>query len=691
MKFNYFPFQILLIILAFLSPKLYSQSNHGFTYQAVARENDALLENSELELMIQLLEGGEEGILLWEESHNEISNAYGMFSLIVGDGISTGQGESSTFNEVDWSSGNIFLKVLVRKSGETSWTSYAAEKIQAVPYALHSLNSGSSDGWSVLDGNLVYSSGRVGIGTDTPGSRFTVQGVDEAGNEPLFMVTRKDGYPVFAVYEDGVYAYTDTIDSGKGRKGGFAVGGYNAGKKGTVQDYMRITADSIRFYITESEAKGVKGGFAVGGYNASKAGTSEILTVTSDSTRINVTNSRAGFSVGDLSAGGDVSFMQLTPENYFIGHESGRSITSGQFNSYLGYQAGRSTSSANGNTFLGYQSGMNNTEGGDNLFLGPRSGFQNTTGTANVFLGKFAGYSNVSGETNVFVGTNAGYSNMDGEANVYIGSNAGAASNSFFNVFIGNESGRVAESASNVFIGGTTGPNVTVGGFNTLVGASAGLSMTTAAYSTIIGAEAGRYGNGESNVFVGTWAGDNSDGDGNVYVGQSAGNYNDGALNIILGMASGLNSNGNSNIYIGSFAASNTSGSHNIFIGTNAGENYSGTNKLIIENSNAENPLLFGDFEQDKLVINASLNYGNALGTNAYSVTIPSITTYLEGMALYLKFQNANTGNTTVNVNGLGSTPVLSSDGSQLFAGAVKSGGIHMLIYNGTAFQLISY
>ena len=65
-----------------------------------------------------------------------------------------------------------------------------------------------------------------------------------------YYVLRKDGYPVFAVYEDGVWAYTDTIDSGKGVKGGFAVGGYKSNQKGTANEYLRVTADSVRIYIS---------------------------------------------------------------------------------------------------------------------------------------------------------------------------------------------------------------------------------------------------------------------------------------------------------------------------------------------------------------------------------------------------------------------------------------------------------
>jgi len=165
----------------------------------------------------------------------------------------------------------------------------------------------NSAGWETDAGNVIYLNGNVGVGTVTPEGRLSVRGVDETIDEPLFMVARKDGYPVFAVYEDGVYAFTDTVDTGKGVKGGFAVGGYSKTSKGLGEEYMRVTADSIRFYIDEAgTVKGVKGGFAVGGYQKTSKGFTgnEFLRISPDSVRIYIDNDplakgvKGGFAVG---------------------------------------------------------------------------------------------------------------------------------------------------------------------------------------------------------------------------------------------------------------------------------------------------------------------------------------------------------------------------------------------------------
>ncbi|MCK4664469.1 MAG: tail fiber domain-containing protein [Bacteroidales bacterium] len=134
-------------------------------------------------------------------------------------------------------------------------------------------------------------------------------GIDAA----LFSVVNDAGDTVFAVYPEGVRIWVDDSPSkATGSKGGFAVGGLNAGK-GYTNEYFRITPDSIRMYIDTAQsvkATGSKGGFAVGGLNAGKTNGLELLRVTDDSVRIYIKNnpskatgSKGGFAVGGFNAG----------------------------------------------------------------------------------------------------------------------------------------------------------------------------------------------------------------------------------------------------------------------------------------------------------------------------------------------------------------------------------------------------
>ena len=148
------------------------------------------------------------------------------------------------------------------------------------------------------------------------------------------------GQTVFAVYNQGVHITIDE-DYSKGSRGGFSVGGFDRSKG--IQEYLRVTADSTRVYINKNSSKGSRGGFSVGGFDRS-------------------------------AAKGEVfNYVDLTPQNSFIGHS-----------------AGASNSTGSNNFFGGYEAGLNNQTGSDNIFIGNLAG-RNNNSNGNVFIGNSAG------------------------------------------------------------------------------------------------------------------------------------------------------------------------------------------------------------------------------------------------------------------------------------------------------------
>lgn len=82
--------------------------------------------------------------------------------------------------------------------------------------------------------------------------------------------------------------------------------------------------------------------------------------------------------------------------------------------------------------------------------------------------------------------------------------------------------------------------------------------------------------------------------------------------------------------------------------------------------------------------------YAVATGTaNNYVATLnPALSAYVEGVSLRLKINIANTGASTVNINGLGAKAIKKSNGSAVSAGNLKAGSIYTLAYDGTSFIL---
>jgi len=232
-----------------------------------------------------------------------------------------------------------------------------------------------------------------------------------------------------------------------------------------------------------------------------------------------------------------------------VGYQAGKS-SSGIWNTFLGYQAGLSNTTGFANLFIGNSSGYSNTTANGNHFIGINSGKNNTTGSINHFNGFQAGYSNTTGTENYFSGYNAGFSNTNGSQNYFSGNNAGA-----FN---------------------TTGSN------NHFEGYKAGYSNNA----------------GFSNTFIGNQSGySNTNGLGNNFMGFKSG-YS--------------NVSGSQNTYIGTQSGFANTGSGNVFIGYQAGAQETiVNNRLIISNSQANDPLILGDFSNKYLFVNGGLKASN--------------------------------------------------------------------------------
>lgn len=86
--------------------------------------------------------------------------------------------------------------------------------------------------------------------------------------------------------------------------------------------------------------------------------------------------------------------------------------------------------------------------------------------------------------------------------------------------------------------------------------------------------------------------------------------------------------------------------------------------------------------------INSLDAYAIASGTNTYTATVEGYT-LVEGKSVKIKFTNANTGVSTLNINGLGAKSIRKGNGSTLSSGNIKAGQICNLVYTGSVFQLL--
>jgi hypothetical protein len=76
---------------------------------------------------------------------------------------------------------------------------------------------------------------------------------------------------------------------------------------------------------------------------------------------------------------------------------------------------------------------------------------------------------------------------------------------------------------------------------------------------------------------------------------------------------------------------------------------------------------------------------------NAYAIALsPALTAYITGMPICFKAGNANTGASTIDVNGLGAKAIKKNGSDDLAVGDILAGQIVTVIYDGTNFQVMN-
>lgn len=464
----------------------FAQVPEKLNYQAVVRNNSGeLIANQNIDVQVSIIDSLPDGTDLYRETHSVISNDYGVISIKVGEGIPA----LGTFNAINWLENDKYLKTEVDLGD--GFINIGTSQLLSVPFSFYAQFTDSA-----RVANNAYA--------------LRSNGVYSTSSDTLFVVKDHDGNVVFAVFPDGAQVFVN--EATKGKVGGFAVSGRSPNKEVDL-DILRITADSTRVYVNEElPGKGKVGGFAVSGRSPNKEITNNYLQILPDSTRIYVKDSLAGFGIANIESGTSESLLNLTKQNYLIGHNAGSNLATGRYNSMIGYEAGFQAKSSFSNLFFGHRAGYSNTSGNDNIFIGNKTGFNLTGGYDNIFIGNLAGEKTTGATHSTFIGNEAG-KNVNGDDNVCIGDRTG------YNQYLTNN-----EFYATTIIGIDAGRNL-VGNENTIIGNAAGFS-------------AGGSSSGNNNVFIGAYAG------GGAYTSRLGNN------NVCIGYNAGAGATGNDQLFI---------------------------------------------------------------------------------------------------------------------------------------------
>jgi len=383
-----------------------------------------------------------------------------------------------------------------------------------------------------LDGTgTTLSSGNIGIGTTTPGSKLTVAGDFRATGAFRDSVSNSAGSNGMVLLSTGSgtqWVATSSLGLGGGGGSLFTDGG--------ATTYLTATGDNLAIGTTTATNRlTVDGSMNVtGNIDLRSTSGSAVGVITVAGQRFIHGYSIANTPGANLFIGshaGNFTLGSTTQPfagvgNVGIGENSLTSLTLGDNNTALGNAALSNTTTGGSNTALGWFSMLANTTGSSNSAVGRSTLQSNQTGRFNSAFGNSALEQNISGENNVGLGAFALINNTTGNNNVAVG--RGALSTNVTNegsVALGYEALMVATASWNVAVGQQAGNTITTGGGNTIIGAFSGDGITTGTNNTIIGAGVtGLSSSLSNNIIIADGAGNrriNVDGNGFVGMGTT--------------------------------------------------------------------------------------------------------------------------------------------------------------------------
>jgi hypothetical protein len=121
------------LLLAFLCFYTFAQAPEGFNYQGIARDSKGKeLSNTTISLRLGILQDSAAGNTVFTETHNIVTNDYGLFTVRVG----AGKLISGDFSKIKWPTGLYFIKVEIDPAGGSNYTFLGSSQLLSVPFTL---------------------------------------------------------------------------------------------------------------------------------------------------------------------------------------------------------------------------------------------------------------------------------------------------------------------------------------------------------------------------------------------------------------------------------------------------------------------------------------------------------------------------------------------------------------------------
>ena len=411
------------VIASILILASYVSNAQGINFQGVARSsNGTILASSNISLRLSLLSKSVDATPEYVETKKVVTNAQGIFSIVIGDGVTATVG---TFTSINWGDAPKFLKVEMDPSGGTSYISMGITQLQYVPYSFYSLGVAANN----VTGVLSVDKGGTGVGT-LAGLK-TALALDKVNN------TADSSKPISSAIKTAILSNSIgqfiLTDSGKSTSG------------------IYIGQPSSFNLATNNNPSNLIIGIGAGTQLVSKPNTS-LSGYNNDNNTILGNYAGSSLRASENANGGMSATLNVLVGNY-VGQQMGSKSVG---NTLIGWEAARFSSAIDwggkleGNVAIGGRTLQYAKKANANVVVGDNTFNSSTNVNSNVAVGNNLGYSFLTGDNNVLIGSGSLDSVSSGNKNVIIGSNAISKLSGDANVLIGyNVADSSASSISN--------------------------------------------------------------------------------------------------------------------------------------------------------------------------------------------------------------------------------------------------
>lgn len=132
-----------LLILLISSLCMQAQAPRKFNYQAVARDaSGSILANRNVNCRFTIRDISVTGPIVYQESQGALTNQFGLFTALVGNGPAT----LGNFSTINWGANPKYLQVEYDPDGGTNFLIVGSTQLVSVPYALYAETAGNGGG-----------------------------------------------------------------------------------------------------------------------------------------------------------------------------------------------------------------------------------------------------------------------------------------------------------------------------------------------------------------------------------------------------------------------------------------------------------------------------------------------------------------------------------------------------------------